>query len=148
MGINEQVSEKMKQAMREKDQVTLEAMRAIKSAIKYKKAETGQEPDDDEIVLLIQKEAKKRKDSIAEFKRGGRDDLAEKEEAQLKAMDSFLPEEMGDDEIERIVKETIDETGAISKKDMGKVMKSVMPKLKGQADGKKVNQMVSKLLSE
>ncbi len=148
MGMMEEITEKLKTAMKEKDSITLEAMRAVKSAVKYKKAETGKDPEEADIKKIILKEAKKRRDSIAEFRRCKREDLAEKEEAQLKALEPFLPEEMGDGEIEEIVRAAIEETGAAGKQDIGKIMKTVMPKLQGKADGRKVNLIAARLLTQ
>ena len=146
MGLLDTINEKLKEAMKSKDETALDTMRALKSAVNYLKAESGKDPDDKEILLAIRKEAKKRKDSIEQFKSAGRDELAAREEAQLKIIESFLPREMSDEQIEAKAKEVIEQVGALSKKEMGKVMGKLMAELQGQADGGRVKDIVLKLL--
>jgi len=146
MSLLDDVMNDLKQAMKDKDTVALNTLRSIKSAVEYKKAEAGKDPEEGEILQVIQKEAKKRKDSIAQFRQGNREDLAEKEEAELKIIEKYLPAEMSDAELEEIVKKVIADVGAGSKKEIGKVMSQLMPLVRGRADGKRVNQAVGKLL--
>ena len=146
MGLLETINEKLKEAMKAKDENSLDSLRAIKSAVNYKKAETGKDPGDDEILQAIRKEAKKRKDSIEQFNAAGREDLARREEAQLAVIESFLPTEMGEEQIVSIARETIAQVGAVSKKEMGKVMGKLMSRLQGKADGARVKEIVMKLL--
>ena len=142
----EQIMQDLKQAMRDKDQTALDTLRALKSALGYKKVELGRELNEEEELLVFQKEASKRKDAAAEYERGGRAELAQKETAQLAIIQKFLPEAMGEDQIRERVRAAISATGAAGKKDMGKVMQALMPELRGKADGKLVNKIVGELL--
>ena len=142
----EQIMQDLKQAMRDKDQTALDTLRALKSALGYKKVELGRELNEEEELLVFQKEASKRKDAAAEYERGGRAELAQKETAQLAIIQKFLPEAMSEDQIRERVRAAISATGAAGKKDMGKVMQALMPELRGKADGKLVNKIVGELL--
>lgn len=147
MGLADKLNEILKEAMKEKDEIKISSIRAIKSAMNYKKAEAGKDPDENEILELIAKEAKKRKDSITQFRAGGREDLATKEEAELEIISKFLPEQASDADIEERAKIIIAETGATSMKEMGKVMGKLMGEFKGRADGNQVKAVLQKLLS-
>jgi uncharacterized protein len=150
MALIDEINEMMKQAMKDKNQTALSALRGIKSAIKYKQVESGgpaTELSDAIVLQIIQKDIKKRKDSIEQFKQGNRADLVAEEEAQLAVIEKYVPTELSDSELEEIVKAVIAETGASAKKDMGNVMKVLMPRIAGKADGKRVNQIVGSLLS-
>ncbi|NAY92380.1 GatB/YqeY domain-containing protein [Muricauda sp. JGD-17] len=149
MALQEKVMEEMKAAMKSKDAVALESLRAIKSAIllaKTDKGAVGELSEADEI-RLVQKLVKQRKDSAAIFKEQGRDDLAEPELAQVAVIEKFLPEQLGEVEIEKIVVQTIDAIGASGMQDMGKVMGIVSKELAGQADGKTISTIVKAKLS-
>jgi hypothetical protein len=149
MTLYEQINEQIKQAMKDKNQCALNALRGVKSALKYKQVETGGpnvELDDAAALQVIQKEVKKRRDSIEQFKQGNRDDLVKEEERQLAVIEKFVPKEMTDTELEEVVKAVIAELGASTKKEMGVVMKNLMPRVAGRADGKRVNRIVSGLL--
>ena len=137
----------MKTAMKAKDTVALESLRAIKSALLL--AQTSGEGDLTEAdeVKLVQKLVKQRKDSAAIFTEQGRTDLAEPELAQVKVIEQFLPEQLTEEEIEKVVVQTIDATGASGMKDMGKVMGIVSKELAGQADGKTISMIVKKKLA-
>ncbi|MCS7085911.1 MAG: GatB/YqeY domain-containing protein [Bacteroidia bacterium] len=148
MGLKEQITEDIKTAMRSKDEVALRALRAIKSAIllaETAEGATGPLTPEAEIQLLT-KQVKQRKDSIASFKAGGREDLAAAEEEELKIIERYLPKALTTEEIEAEIKAIIAETGAASIKDMGKVMKTATSRFAGRADGKIVSDMVKKLL--
>ncbi len=148
MSLQEEIGEQLKQAMRDKDQTALAALRGIKSALQYKQVEPGaKELDDATVLQVIQKEVKKRKDSIEQFRQGNREDLAAAEEAQLAIIEKYVPREMSDAEIGELAKAAIAELGASTKKEMGAVMKTIMPQVAGRADGKRVNQIVGGLLS-
>ncbi|SNR60226.1 GatB/YqeY domain-containing protein [Desulfurobacterium atlanticum] len=147
MGIKEQLKNDMKEAMKAKDKVKLSTIRMIMSLIKNAEIDKRGELTDEEVISLLQKYAKQRKESIEMYERGGRQDLVEKEKAELAIVESYLPEQLDENEIKNIVKSTIEEVGASSVKDMGKVMKAVMPKLRGRADGSVVNRIVKELLS-
>lgn len=137
----------LKAAMKEKDQARLTALRMLKTAIGNKAIELKVDAlDDSKIISLIRQDVKRHLDSIEQFKKGSRVDLAAKEEAELKVLKSYLPKEASPDEIKEAVQKSIEETNAEGKKDFGKVMKLAMEKLKGGADGKAVSSMVNELL--
>ena len=148
MGLQQRVMEDMKAAMRAKDTLALESLRAIKSALLLAQTETGPgtELSEEEEVKLVQKLVKQRKDSAAIYKEQGRGDLAEPELAQALIIEKFLPEQLGEEEIEKVVVQTIEAVGASGMKDMGKVMGIVSQKLAGQSDGKTISTIVKKNL--
>jgi hypothetical protein len=150
MSLELKVQEEMKNAMRAKDQTSLLALRAIKSAILYAKTSEGRAEGplsaDEEMALLI-KQAKQRRDSIQQFRANNRADLAEKEEAELQVIELFLPKQLSDEELQAAVRGIIAELGASSIKDMGKVMAVANQRFAGQADGKAVSAAVKALLS-
>jgi hypothetical protein len=122
--------------------VALDALRAVKSAVKLAEIEAGKESADPEVHAVIQKAIKQRRDSIEQFKTGGRPDLVATEEAQVKVLERFLPAQLSEAEVEALVAEAVASTGAAGPKDMGKVMGALMPKVKGRADGGLVNRLV------
>lgn len=132
----------LKEAMKAKDSVALDAVRAIKSAVKLAEIEAGKELADEDVHGVIQKAIKQRRDSIEQFKAGGRADLVALEEAQVAVLSKFLPAQMSEAEIEALVAQAIQATGAAGAKEMGKVMGWLMPKVKGKADGGLVNKVV------
>lgn len=148
MALKEQLTEDMKTAMKAKEEgkLRLGVIRMVRSAVRQAEIDGKKELDDDGVAAVISKELKQRKDSLEEFKKGGRDDLVEKTNEEIKVLLSYLPEQLGEDEIRNLVKAAIEETGAASPKDMGKVMKVLMPKTKGKADGKLVNNIVKEML--
>ena len=139
----------MKTAMKEKDAVALESLRAVKSAILFAQTESGAKAEltEDQELKILQKLVKQRKDSAAIFTEQGRDDLAQPELAQAAVIEQFLPEQLGEEEIAAVVDEIIAQTGASSMKDMGKVMGMASGKLAGQADGKTISNIVKQRLS-
>lgn len=149
MGLQQQVMEQMKTAMKAKDKVALESLRAIKSALLLTQTESAStdEISEEQEIQLVQKLVKQRKDSAAIFIEQGRNDLAEPELAQIAVIEQFLPEQLGEDEIEKVVLEVIETTGAAGMKDMGKVMGMVSKKLVGQADGKTISTIVKNKLA-
>jgi uncharacterized protein YqeY len=150
MGLQENVMTELKAAMRAKDTVALEALRAIKSAILLVQTEKGGGDglsEDDEI-KLVQKLVKQRRDSAAIYQEQGREDLAKPELAQIAVIEKFLPEQLTEEEIEKVVVQTIDSLGASGMKDMGKVMGIVSKELAGQADGKTISTIVKAKLSQ
>ena len=148
MGLQQRVMEDMKTAMRAKDTLALESLRAIKSALLLAQTETGPgtELTEEEEVKLVQKLVKQRKDSAAIYKEQGREDLAEPELAQALIIEKFLPEQLSEEEIEKVVVQTIATVGAAGMKDMGKVMGIVSQELAGKADGKTISTIVKKNL--
>ncbi len=135
-----QIEEDFIKALKAKDE-SLTTLRMLKSAIKNAEIEKGKELKDDEIGQLLQKERKLREEAIKEFKKGKREDLAKKEQAEIKIIEKYLPELLPDEEIKKQVQMAIKELGATSPQDMGKVMGKVMPLLKGKADGAKVSKI-------
>lgn len=148
MALKEQLTEDMKTAMKAKEEgkLRLGVIRMVRSAVRQAEIDGKKELDDDGVASVISKELKQRKDSLEEFKKGGRDDLVEKTEEEIKVLLAYLPEQLDEGEIRSLVKAAIEETGAASPKDMGKVMKALMPKTKGKADGKLVNNIVKEML--
>ena len=144
MSLQNQVMEEIKAAMKAKDTIALESLRAIKSALLLVQTEkgAGDEMSDADEIKLIQKLVKQRKDSAAIFKEQGREDLAEPELAQVAVIEKFLPAQLSADEVEKIVIQIIETTGASGMKDMGKVMGMVSKQLAGQADGKTISGIV------
>jgi len=147
MGLEERLIEEMKQAMKSNDKTKLSTIRMIRSTVKNKEIELRKPLDDDAILRVIQGMVKKNEDSIEQFKAGGRMDLVEKETKEIEIMKSFLPQPLSREEVLSVIDQTIEETNASSLKDLGKVMKTVMPKLGGKVDGALVNQLVKERLS-
>lgn len=147
LGLKDKITENMKTAVRGRDQFTVDTLRMALSAIKNKEIEKKSDIDDDTIISLIKTLVKQRKEAAELYRKGDRDDLAEKEEDEVNLLKEYLPEEMGEDELGRIVGDIISETGASSLADMGKVMKLVMAKTAGRAEGRLVNELVKKGLS-
>ncbi len=149
MSLEKLIMDQLKAAMKSKDTVALQALRAVKSAILLAKTENGagnELPEDLELKIL-QKQVKQRKDSAAIFLEQGRQDLAEPELAEAAIIEQFLPEALSEEEVEKIVISAIQKTGASGMKDMGKVMGMVSKELAGQADGKTISTLVKKNLS-
>lgn len=146
MSLQQKVMEQLKLAMKAKDSVALESLRAIKSALLLARTSVDSEITEEEEVQLVQKLVKQRKDSAAIFLEQGRQDLADPELAQIAVIEQFLPEQLTEEEVEKVVVETIEATGASGMKDMGKVMGIVSKQLAGQADGKMISIIVKKNL--
>ncbi|MFN0200183.1 MAG: GatB/YqeY domain-containing protein [Bacteroidia bacterium] len=150
MSLKERINNDIKDAMRSKDQVALLALRAVKSAIilmETAEGRTNSELTAAEEMQLLMKQAKQRKDSLEQFQKNGRDDLAEKEAGELAVIERYLPKFLSSEELEAKVKEIIAEVGATSAKEMGKVMGVASKKLAGLAEGKAISEMVKKLLA-
>ena len=149
MNFQDQLNSKLKSAMREKNKVALESLRAIKSAILLLQTQSGakETPDDNEITKLLQKLVKQRKESALIYREQGRVDLAEPEEAQISIISQFLPEQLSPEEVEKVIDEVIQSVGATTMKDMGKVMGLANKKMAGKADGKIIAEIVKKRLS-
>ena len=150
MTLQERVDSDLKEAMRAKDATKLGVLRMLKSALKYAAiAKSGAEAElsDAEVVQVIRKQAKQRHDSIESFEEGGRTELAEKEKEELAILNSYLPQAISADELAKVVRQTIAETGATSKGQMGIVMKALQAKVGGRADGKTLSTEVQKQLS-
>ncbi len=135
------------EALKERDKIRLTTLRLLKSALQNYKIEVGHDLSPQEIVQVLQREAKKRRDSIESYQKAGRDDLAAEEQTELKVLDAYLPQQMSDDELSKIVDEVIAEQGATEKSQMGSVIGAVMARAAGQADGKRVSALVAQKLS-
>ena len=146
MSLEKQLLEDMKVAMKAGDKVRLDTIRNLRSALKNEQISKGDELTDDEAQKVLRTAKKRAKDAIEQFKVGGRDDRVQEESAQLAVIESYLPQQLSQEEIEQIVQQTIADVGAASMSDMGKVMGAVMAKVSGQADGKLVQQVVREKL--
>jgi len=148
MSFQDELNTKLKEAMREKNTVALESLRAIKSAILLLQTQSGakETPDDSEITKLLQKLVKQRKESASIFREQGRDDLAEPEEAQIEFISQFLPEQLSVSAGEKVIDGVIEKVGATTTKDMGKVMGIANKQLAGQSDGKLIAEIVKRRL--
>ncbi len=147
MSLKEKILQDMKGAMKARDSLKLSTLRLLVSEIKNREIDAKDELKDDEVLALIQKAVKQRQDSINQYEKGGRQDLADKEKAEMVILKAYLPEELSQEELLTIIDEAVSATGASSPKEMGKVMKEVMPKVRGRADGKEVNELVRKRLT-
>ena len=147
MNLEEKLLEEMKQAMKTNDKIRLSTIRMIRSSSKNKEIELRRKLEDEDIFKVIQGMVRKGEESIEQFQAGGRNDLVEKEKMEIEILKSFLPQPIPQEEIIKIIDETIQETQSSSLKDLGKVMKAVMPRLGGKADGKVINQLVKERLS-
>ncbi|CAD0222399.1 MULTISPECIES: GatB/YqeY domain-containing protein [Chryseobacterium] len=148
MSLENIISEAIKTAMREKDRVALDSLRAVKSQILLLQTEArGAEVSAEQEIAILQRMIKQRKDSFEQFSAQGRQDLAEVEEAQMKVIEKFLPKQLSAEELETEIKNIISETGAESIKDLGKVMGAASKVLAGKSDGKSISEMAKKLLS-
>lgn len=149
MSLQKQVMEQMKAAMKAKDTVALQALRAVKAAFLLAKTANGSQEEitEEQAVKIIQKQVKQRKDSAAIFMKQNREDLAAPELAEITILEQFLPAELSEEEIKKVVLATINELGASGMKDMGKVMGVVSNKLAGSADGKTISMLVKSSLS-
>lgn len=146
MGLKEEITKDITTAMKAGEKLKTSTLRLLLNAIKNKEIELRRALDDDEAVTLVGTLIRQRHDSIEQFRKGGRVELAEKEEEEIKILNAYLPEQLSEKEITDIVKKAADEIWAKSMKDMGRLMKEVMPRVKGKADGRLVNEIVKKAL--
>jgi uncharacterized protein YqeY len=146
LSIKDRLKTDLVTAMKARDELKVSTLRLVVSSIKNREIDERKEIDDEGVLAVLTTAAKQRRDSIDQFEKGGRQDLADKEKAELVIIQEYLPQQLSKDEVAAFIKEAITETGAAGAKDMGKVMKALMPKLKGKADGKLVNELVKELL--
>jgi len=146
MSLKDKLIEDLKQAMRQGDERRRSTIRLAMAAIKNAEIEKRRELDEGELLAVIAKEARQRRESIAEFKRGGRQDLVDREKAELQVVLTYLPEQLSREKIESKARQTIEEVGATGLAQMGEVMRRLMPLMKGRADGQLVSQVVKELL--
>lgn len=147
MSLKEKLNEDLKQAMRDKEVVKRDSIRAINTMIKQIEVDERRVLDDAEVIKLVQRGIKQREEAITQYRAASRDDLVQKEQEQVDVFMLYLPKQLSDEELENGMKEIISEVGATSLKDMGKVMGVASKKFAGVADGKRINEMVKKLLS-
>jgi len=148
MSIVERIDNDIKQALKGGEKAKLTALRGFKSALKYRQIESREELTDAAAIEVLAGQAKKLRESIEQYRQAGRDDLVAKEEAELRLVNAYLPAQLSEDELAEIIRQAIAETGANSPQKIGLVMKAVMPKIKGRADGKLVNRLASELLAK
>ncbi len=146
MSLKEQIDADYKAAMKERDELRVSVLRLLRSAIHNAEIERRRALADDEILGVIQSEARKRQESIEAFQQGGRQDLADRERAELAILQSYLPQALTHDELVALIRETIQQVGALSVRDMGKVMGVLIPKVRGRADGREVSELVRQML--
>jgi len=147
MSLLEILNSDMKQAMKEKEKKKLSVIRMLKSSLQNEQINLGRELTEDEALTVLTREMKQRRDSLQEFQKADRDDLASGVQEEINILTKYMPEQLSEDELRELVSETIAQVGASSKADMGKVMGALMPKVKGKADGALVNKLVQQLLN-
>ena len=147
MALKERLDADQKAAMKEKDTVKLSTVRLLKSAIKYREIELAKALDDAEIQGVLASEVKRRRDSVEQYRAGNRPDLAEKEEAEIRVLQGYMPAPLSPDELKAKVEEAVLRVGAAGPKDMGAVMKALLPEVAGRAEGKAVSELVRARLS-
>jgi uncharacterized protein YqeY len=133
--------------MKNKEKTKLSVIRMLRSEIKNEEIERQHTLNDEEVIEVLMRELKKRKDALQQFEEAGRDDLVQQLREEISVIEPYLPEQLSEEELRELVREVVQETGASSKADMGKVMKAIMPRVKGRADGKLVNRLVQEVLS-
>lgn len=147
MSLIDRLNDDMKLAMKSHDKLKLSVIRMVRAAIKNIEIDQRKTLDEQEVLDVLNREIKQRKDSLQEFDKAGRDDLAENLKSEIAILMDYMPQQLSEEEVKAIVQQTIQEVGASSKADMGKVMGALMPKVKGRADGKLVNQFVQQFLT-
>jgi len=146
MSLKEQLKNDMKEAMRAKEIVKRDTIRAINTMIKQIEVDERKELSDEDIVVLMQKAIKQRNEAIEQYQSAGRDDLVAKEQSEVDVINLYMPKQLSDEELESALREIVADVGATSMKDMGKVMGAAKAKIGGGADGKRINEMVKKVL--
>ncbi|MCR8659217.1 GatB/YqeY domain-containing protein [Paenibacillus endoradicis] len=146
MNLSDRLTDDMKQAMKSQDKFKLSTIRMMRASIKNLEIDLKRPLDDSEVLDILSREIKQRKDSLQEFEKAGRNDLVVNLATEIDIISKYLPEQLTEEEIQEIVRQTIQELGASSKADMGKVMGALMPKTKGRADGRLVNNAVQQFL--
>ncbi len=146
MSLKERLLEDMKVAMRDKDVIKKNTVQMARSAVLQVEKDSRITLDDDGVLDIIAKEVKKRRDSLPEFEKSGRQELIDNLKTEIEVLMQYLPQQLTEEELEAIVRQAVQDTGASSAKDMGKIMQEVMPKVRGRADGKMINQIAKKIL--
>lgn len=146
MPLKEKLMEDLKDSMKSKEKVKKNVVTLVRAAIKQREVDERIELDDTDIIDIIAKQIKQKKDSIEDFEKGNRQDLIDLTNEEIRILLDYLPPQLSEEELDLIVKKAIEQTGAQTKKDLGKLMALIMPQVKGKADGKLVNQIVAKYL--
>lgn len=146
MSLKEKLQEDLKSSMKNKDTIRKSVITLVRAAIKQIEVDQRVELDDVAVMDIISKQLKQRNDSLAEFEKAGREDLIEETKSEIQVLKEYLPQQLSEEELEKIVIETIAEVGATSMKDMGEIMAIIKPKTAGRADGRKINELVKKNL--
>ena len=144
--MKEELLKALKEAMKNKDEIKKDTITLLRSAILQVEKDNQKQLSEDEMLAIVSKEVKKRKESIADYEKANREDIVEKLKKEIEILSEYLPEQLSEEEIIKIVEEAINETGATSPRDMGKVMQAIRPKTNGKADGKLVSQIVREKL--
>lgn len=147
MSLKKRLMEDLKTSMKNKDKIKKNAITLIRSSIKQQEVDTRKDLNDEDIIEIMSKQIKQKKNSIEDFKKGNREDLIELTKEEISILENYMPEQLSDDELEDIVRKAIEETKAETKRDIGKVMSQVMPLVKGRADGNQVNKIVMRYLN-
>ena len=144
--MKEELLKALKEAMKNKDEIKKDTITLLRSAILQVEKDNQKQLSEDEMLAIVSKEVKKRKESIADYEKANREDIVQKLKKEIEILSEYLPEQLSEEEIIKIVEEAINETGATSARDMGKVMQAIRPKTNGKADGKVVSQIVREKL--
>ena len=143
MTLKERLTNDLKDAMKNKEQVRKSVVTLVRAAIKQKEVDERVELDDVDVMDIVSKQLKQRNEALVDFKKAGRDDLISQTEEEIKILLTYLPKQLTDDELREYIKQAVEQVGATSVKDMGKIMGILMPKVKGKADGRRINNLVS-----
>lgn len=148
MSLFEEIDQHIKEALKAREKERLTVLRGLKSELKYKQIDKGDELTDEDMIAVLASQAKKRRESIEQFSKGGRDDLVRKEQFDLEIIKSYLPRQLNEEDLRKLIREAIAEANAESPTQLGAVMKLVMPKVRGIADGKLVNKLAMEILAK
>ncbi len=144
----DEIRNDLKDAMKAQDKLRTSTLRLLISAVRNKEIDSGQQLSDEDLLSVLSTEVKKRRESVEEYTKANRNELAQKEQKEIEILQKYMPEQLSDEEVKGLVEDAVKQSGAVSKKDMGKVMQILMPKVKGKADGRKVSQLVNEKLNE
>ena len=147
MSLKETLMQDLKTAMKNKDKRTKDTITMVRAAVKQKEVDDHVELNDDDVIQIIAKEIKERRGSIEEFQKAGRDDLIDSTKAEIDVLLNYMPEQLSEEELEAMIRKVMEENNITEKKQMGLLMKSIMPKVQGRADGKAVNAIVNRILN-
>lgn len=147
MSLKETLMQDLKTAMKTKDKRAKDTITMVRAAIKQKEVDERVELDDDGVLTVLAKEIKERRGSIEEFEKAGRDDLVDSTKAEIDVLMKYMPEQLSEEELEKLIRQVMEENNITEKKQMGLLMKNIMPKVQGRADGKAVNAIVNRILN-